>query len=59
LKKEDFQLVPGVKSEPFFKTEKEYEEFRTRFKKAVKKDLDDFNRARAESELEARNHMVD
>lgn len=34
------QLLPGVKSKPFFKTKKEYEKWKASYCEAVKDELD-------------------
>lgn len=54
-----FVLVPGMKSEPLFKTQKEYEDFRESFSKSVQPALDRQRRARAESWKAAFDHLLD
>ncbi len=55
----EYELVPGVKFEPLFKTDEEYQEFRRRFSEEMKPALDEQRRQRAKSELDSMSHWVD
>jgi len=50
---EALELCPGVKWEPLFKTEKEYQEFRERYIAAVTPQLEAYELARRRSEQES------
>ena len=54
------ELVPNQSSlaKPLFNTREEYEAFRIDWYNETKPKLDECTRARAESELEARRHIV-
>jgi len=53
------ELVPGVKSKPFFARQGDYESFRRGFEQAMKPVLDDYAVRRARSEEDVRHHFVD
>ena len=53
-----FELVAGTKFEPLFPTEQAYQEFRERFQKEVKPELDRQREARRQSEEDAKRHLV-
>lgn len=53
-----FELLPGVRYKPFFPTEQAYQDFRERFQKAVKPELDRQREARRQSEEDAKRHLV-
>jgi hypothetical protein len=48
----------GVKSEPFFKTEEEYQRFRRNFIDSVSPEMEKQRRARRESEQASMFHIV-
>lgn len=52
-------LPEGVKSEPFFKTEEEYQRFRQDFIDAVAPEMEKHRRARMESERASMFRIVD
>lgn len=52
-------LPDGVEAKPFFKTDDEYQRFRKDFIEHMEPIIKKQNRARMESELAARNRIVD
>ena len=58
MKEERLELVPGVKFEPLFRTEQEYQAFRASFQAEVKPELDRLREARRQSEEDAKKHLV-
>jgi len=52
-------LPKGVKSEPFFKTEEEYQRFRQDFIDAVAPEMEKHRIARMESERDSMFHFLD
>jgi hypothetical protein len=55
---QNFKLLVGVKSEPLFETEQEYQDFRASFQQEVKPELDRQREARQQSEEDAKRHLV-
>ena len=55
----NLELVPGLKSEPLFRSSEDYEAFRQRFYNAVQDTLREQALARAQSERNVMNHWVD
>ena len=54
------ELLPGgVKGEPLFKTEEEYQRFREEFMREVAPDMEKYALARALSERDSMYHLVD
>ena len=52
-------LPDGVEAKPLFKSDEEYQRFRTDFIEHMEPIIKEQNRARMESEREARNRIVD
>ena len=56
---QNISLLPkGVKSEPFFKTEEDYQNFRNDFIEAVAPEMEKYRIARLESEYASMFHFV-
>ncbi len=56
----DIEIIPkGVKIEPLFKTDEDYQKFRDEYSRKVIPELEKWERARALSCHEAQNRLVD
>lgn len=53
-----FELVPGIKSEPLFSSQEDYNSFYASFVARVTPELDKHKIARAESERAAMYHFI-
>jgi hypothetical protein len=58
MTQQTFELLAGAKSKPLFQTEQAYQDFRERFQKEVKPELDRQREARRQSEEDAKKHLV-